>query len=318
MLLTLWAGFSRIMVPYLSLILIIGMGILAAWWHILTPERITILSEIVTVFILPIFTFRNATTGTIMSVLNQAPWMVGLGLGGALVGYGIATVGSRMMHWDWSRRAVLQVSGVSGNTGFLGIPICTAIYGSQGAILALLYDFGASIYLFTLGIGAFQKNNQIQNSRRMQLQSLIKQFCSPLFIALILGLGLTLGGVKLPPIVQAPLESLSNIAIPMMLLCLGGLIYYSTHNHNVDTRNAILLGLLKLLIIPCLTWVAVKFLPLSAPSQAVAVIEAAMPSAITAVTFASRYNADENLASSATMLTTLVSIFTIPIFAAAF
>lgn len=317
MLLALWASFSKIIVPYFGLILMIVIGILAAWQHILTPERINVLSEFVIVLILPLFTFWNAATGSVMSVLNQAPWMVGLGFCVGLVGLGLATLFARIGNWDWSRRAVLQLSGAAGNTGFLGIPACTAIFGAQGAILALLFDLGASFYFYTLGIGAFQKAEDIQTSGSMRLKLVLKQFYSPIFIALVLGLGFALVGWQLPTYLQIPLQSLSAIAIPMMMLILGGVIFNTAMGHHVDKLGVAVLGFLKLAILPALTWLAVSYLPLTATSRGVAVIEAAMPSAIMAVTFAARYNADENLASSATMLTTLISLFTIPIFAAA-
>jgi len=76
------------------------------------------LSEIVIILILPIFTFWNAATNSIAAILNQAPWMVGLGLFGGLIGYGLATLIAWFGHWEWPQRSVLQVSGVSGNTGF--------------------------------------------------------------------------------------------------------------------------------------------------------------------------------------------------------
>ncbi len=317
MFLALGASFSKIIVPYFGLILMIVIGILAAWQQILTPERINVLSEIVIVLILPIFTFWNAASGSIMNVLSQAPWMIGLGLCVGLAGYAVATLLAWVRQWDWSRRAVLQVSGVSGNTGFLGIPICAAIFGSQGTILAILFDLGASFYLLTLGIGSFQKTSQIQISSQMRLKLFLKQFYSPIFISLVLGMGFVISGWKVPTTLQIPLESLANIAIPTMMLILGGVIYNTARNNRIDLRSISMLGLLKLAILPGLTWIAVSFLPLAQTSRGVAVIEAAMPSAIIAVTFAARYKADENLASSATMVTTLISIFTIPIIAAA-
>jgi malate permease and related proteins len=317
MFLKLGASFSKIIIPYFSLILMIAIGILAARQRILTPERLNVLSEIVIVLILPLFAFWSAATGAVLSVLNQAPWMIGLGFCVGIAGYTLATVLARIGKWSWSRRSVLQVSGVSGNTGFLGIPICTAIFGSQGTILAILFDLGASFYLLTLGISAFQKTGQSGDTRRMQLKLFLQQFYSPIFIALVLGLGIALSGWQMPAVLLSPLESLANIAIPMMMLILGGLIYNTALNHRMDKPGLILLGLLKLAILPGLTWLVVSYLPMAQTSQGVAVIEAAMPSAIMAVTFATRYNADDNLASSATMLTTLISLLTVPIFAAA-
>ena len=310
------AGFTHIIVPYLGMLLMVGMGVFGAWQGLLSQERINMLSEIVIVLILPIFTFWNAATNSVAAILTQAPWMVGLGLFGGLLGYGLATVFARLAHWEWPRRSVLQVSGVSGNTGFLGIPVCTAIYGSQGTILALLYDLGASVYLYTLGLNAYQNNTQNRVPIQVRLRLLIKNLLSPIFIALFLGMGLALAGWQIPTFLRMPFESLSNTAIPLMMIILGAITYHSVLQYIADKRSVILLSFLKLLIIPALIWLLVQLLPIAGIPRGVAVIEAAMPSAVMAVTFASRYQADEKLAASATTITTLLSILTLPIFAA--
>ncbi|MGD0750401.1 MAG: AEC family transporter [Anaerolineales bacterium] len=310
------ASLTNIIVPYFGLILVVVVGFLAAWQGLLSQDRINMLSEIVIVLILPIFTFWNAATNSIVAVLNQAPWMVGLGLFSTLIGYGLATLIARFAHWEWPRRSVLQVSGVSGNTGFLGIPVCTALYGAQGTILALLYDLGASVYLYTLGLGVYKNKDQSYASAHMQFHLLIKQLVSPIFIALILGMGFSLVGWQFPPVLHLPFESLSNIAIPLMMIILGGIIYNSVLQYGADKRSVIILSFLKLLIMPVLIFLVVQLLPIASTSRGVAVIEAAMPCGVTAVTFASRYKADEKLAASATMITTLLSVLIIPIFAA--
>jgi predicted permease len=310
------AGLTNIIDPYLGLILMVGVGGLAAWQGLLNQERISMLTEIVIVLILPIFTFWNAATNSVAGILNQAPWMVGLGLCGGLIGYGLATVFAWFARWEWPQRSVLQVSGVSGNTGFLGIPICTALYGSQGTILALLYDLGASVYLLTLGLSVYQKNAQIHATARERFHLLKKNLVSPIFIALILGMGFSLAGWQIPTVLRMPFESLSNTAIPLMMIILGGITYNSILQYSANKRSVILLSFLKLLIMPSLVWLVVQLLPIDGIPRGVAVIQTAMPSAVMAVTFASRYNADEKLAASATTITTLLSVLTIPIFAA--
>lgn len=309
-------GLTNIIVPFLGMILMVGVGVLAAWQGLLSQERITMLSEIVIVLILPIFTFWTAATNSVAAILNQAPWMVGLGLCGGLIGYGLATVFAWFAHWEWPQRSVLQVSGVSGNTGFLGIPVCTALYGSQGTILAVLFDLGASVYLLTLGLSVYQNNAQGHASAQERFRLVIKQLVNPIFIALILGMGLSLAGWQLPTVLHMPFESLSYTAIPLMMIILGGIIYNSALQYSADKRSVILLSFLKLIIMPGLIWLVVQLLPIAGIPRGVAVIEAAMPSAVMAVTFASRYKADEKLAASATTITTLLSILTLPIFAA--
>ncbi len=309
------ADLSNIIVPYISLIILVGVGILLAWRGILNRERTNVLNEIIFSFLLPVFIFWNAANNSVTTILGEASWMVGLGLCSGLIGYGLATVLARFARWEWRQRSVLQVSGVSGNTGFLGIPVCTALYGSHGAILALLYDLGASVYMLTIGLSAYQNNVQRRASAQMRFGLLIKQLMNPIVVAFILGIGMSLVGWQFPSVLRVPLESLSNTTTPLIMVTLGGITYHSALRYNSEKhRGVILLSILKLFIMPGLTWIVVQLLPLSGMSRGVAVIEAAMPSAVAAVTFASRYYADENLAASATMVTTLLAIITIPIF----
>ncbi len=306
---------DNIIVTYASLIMIVGLGFLAAWMGMLKEDLITLISDLIMGLLLPIFTFYHSATGSVASVLNQAPWMILLGVGGGFAGYLLATLLARWMHWDWSRRSVLQVSGVSGNTGFFGVPVCSALFGSQGTILALLYDQGASIYLFTLGVGVFQKEEASSRSIKNIAILILKQLFNPLFISLLLGFGIALAGWQLPAFLATPMQSLSNTVVPLMMLVLGGLVYQTAVRNRIDAPASMLLIFLKLLILPVLTWLVICFLPVSGVARAVAIIQAGMPSAIISVTLAVRYKADENLAASVTMLTTLLSVITIPAFA---
>ncbi len=240
-----WADIATIITPYLGLIILIGVGVLAAWLHILTPELINQLSEIILILIIPVFVFWNAASGSIKTVINQAPWMFGIGLCSGFVGYAVASAIARIFHWEWPQRAVLLVSGVTGNTGFLGIPICAALYGSQGTILAVLFDLGASIYLFTLGIGVFQNSGQFTDSSPARKSLLIKQIFNPIFIALLLGVAISLSDKRLPLFLEYPLNSLSNTAIPIMMLILGGLIYNTYLDYHVGNRKLILISFLS-------------------------------------------------------------------------
>ncbi|NLW71271.1 MAG: AEC family transporter [Chloroflexi bacterium] len=312
----LWTSFAKIVIPYASLVLIIAVGVFAAWQRILTTERINALSEFVTVLILPIFMFWNAASGSISSVLSQAPWMVGLGFGVGLAGFILTSLYVRIRNLEWPKHSVTILSGSTGNTGFLGIPICTAIFGSHGTILALLFDLGATFYFFTLGISPFQRTDDLKLTGLSRLRLMLKQLVSPTLIALLLGLGLDLLGWQLPDYIRLPVSSLAAIAIPVMMLILGGVIFDTAKNHCIDKIGVVVIGLIKLVILPGLMWLLVTFLPLTATARGVVVLGSAMPSAIMGVTFAARYGADENLASSATMLTTLISLLTIPLIAA--
>ena len=305
---------TNVIVPYAGLTLLVCLGAVATWRRLLDRERITTLAEMTVGLLLPVFAFWHAATGSAASVLGQAPWIVVLALVGGLAGYLIATALARMQGWEWPQRSVLQVVGVSGNTAFLGIPVCAALYGSEGVMLALLYDFGASIFLFTVGLAAFQQPAQIAGRTGSLLRTGVRHLVNPLLVSLLLGLGVALAGWSIPPILRQPLESLSNTVIPLMMLMLGGMIYNFASQPDWGRRDVFLLTFLKLICLPVLTLLAVNLLRLPVATRGVVVVEAAMPSAVITAVFAERYNADRRLAASAVMVTTLLSALTVPVF----
>src|SRR5690606_12979168 len=58
-------------------------------------------------------------------------------------------------------REVAVLSGF-GNTGFIGIPLCAALYGSEGALYAAVFDTGTAIMLWTLGTFVLQQDKQFK------------------------------------------------------------------------------------------------------------------------------------------------------------
>jgi len=53
---------------------------------------------------------------------------------------------------------------VFSNNIFVGAPICYALFGPQGLILAILYDFGMQLILWTVGIWILKDSSQNSES----------------------------------------------------------------------------------------------------------------------------------------------------------
>ena len=49
------------------------------------------------------------------------------------------------------RAEIALLSGL-GNTGFIGIPLCSAIFGHEGALYAAIFDAGVDLVIWTLGV----------------------------------------------------------------------------------------------------------------------------------------------------------------------
>ncbi|MFK9094303.1 AEC family transporter [Bacillus salipaludis] len=63
------------------------------------------------------------------------------------------------------KREIALLSGLR-NTGFIGIPLCAALIGPEGALFAAIFDAGVDITIWTVGVLIIQQN------RRFTFQSL--------------------------------------------------------------------------------------------------------------------------------------------------
>ena len=121
--------------------------------------------------------------------------------------------------------------------------------------------------------------------------------------------------VALPLPIPAPLDRTAELvgrsAVPCALFAMGASL--AAHRLRGSFRDALLATALKLVAHPALVWSCATLLGLEPLWTKVAVLLAAMPTGINVYLFADRYRAGVNTASSAVVLSTGLSIFTISI-----
>jgi malonate transporter len=137
-------------------------------------------------------------------------------------------------------------------------------------------------------------------------------FGNPLVVAPLLGLALRGAGIPLPAPVETFLNLLGAAAAPCALFALGLFLVGTRLRANLPEIGWI--TLLKLVVQPALTWVlAVKLLHLEPFWADSAVLLAALPTAALVFTLAQQYDIYVERASSAILVTTALSVLTVPL-----
>ncbi|MFD1706655.1 AEC family transporter [Siminovitchia sediminis] len=76
-----------------------------------------------------------------------------------IVGIGLGWVFAAVFQKSNRRREIAILSGL-GNTGFIGIPLCAALLGPEGALYAAIFDAGVDVTIWTVGVILLQKNRK--------------------------------------------------------------------------------------------------------------------------------------------------------------
>ncbi|MDG4850168.1 AEC family transporter [Peribacillus frigoritolerans] len=202
-------------------------------------------------------------------------------------------------------RKMAFIAGL-GNTGFIGIPLCAAIFGPKGALLAAAFDTGVGIVLFTVAIALLQDNYQFTFAS-------LKQLINPPIISIVIALFVIVAEIQPPEVIQQLNGMLANLATPLGMLYIGILIRMMLKQRGTMSISRLTVPiLLKLIIFPILTIVVVVFTNFSMMMKQVIIIQVAMPTMTIAPVLLARYTQDEEIGVKAAVYSTICAILTVP------
>jgi predicted permease len=114
-----------------------------------------------------------------------------------------------------------------------------------------------------------------------------------------------------PAVVLKSLQYLMQATVPLAMISLGSLLDWGVVK---GSRSIVLIAcILKLLVFPALMILLLRFFPLPQPLHRATIFESSMPPAIMSTVIASRYHSNGRFVSAATMISTLLSIITLPL-----
>lgn len=185
------------------------------------------------------------------------------------------------------------------NAGNFGMSFALLAWGEQGLAYAIMYYVGMAITHNSLGI--WLARGGMSGWREM--------FRVPLLYAALAGLWLAWTDTRLPGFIAEPIHMLAQTAIPLMLLSLGYALFGIKPG---ALRPAAVATLLRLGGGFALAVLYVELVGVTGMPRNVIVLSSSMPAAVLNIVLAQRYRADPEVVASTVLLTTLVSLVTIP------
>jgi len=202
------------------------------------------------------------------------------------------------------RRVVLQLGSIYGNVGFMGLPLVQAVLGQEAVLLVVVAMVIFNLFLWSHSAAVM--GGKI-STRRLLI--------NPATISMTFSMVLFLCSIRLPAPVLKAAGYMANLNTPLAMVIIGAQM--STVNMKATFTQLQLYGAaaIKLLLVPLLTTVLLLPLKLDPLLYSVCVILAAAPTAGTTSILAQRFGRDTATAAQMITLTTLLSAFTLPVFA---
>lgn len=203
------------------------------------------------------------------------------------------------------KKEVLQYATVCSNAGFMGNPIAESVFGSIGLLYASIYLIPLRIVMWSAGVSYF--------THTTDKKSLIKKVAThPCIVAVYIGLFLMITQIQIPGFVTRTVSSVGSCTTAMSMFIIGSILA-EVNVKTMINKITLLYSGLRLILIPLAVYAGCMLFHVNSLLLGVSVVLAGMPAGTTTAILASKYGGDEKFATKCVVLSTVLSLITIPV-----
>jgi malonate transporter len=261
-------------------------------------------------FALPAFLFGLMSSSPIGEVLN-APF-VGAYLTASLALFALtALVGFRIFEIGRAEAAVQGLAAVLANTGYMGIPLISAVFGREAAVPIVVGLTLDGVLMIPLGIVIIESSKgRAESLTHTALATFSALARNPLILSIFAGLAVSTTGFNPPMPLGNFLDLLGGTAGPCALFALGATLAGRTVAGG--TAEVSYMTFMKLVLHPAALFFTTTVIFSVDPFWATAaLLGAALPIAANVFIVARQYNVYVSRTSSAILISTALSLISV-------
>ena len=290
--------FFEVVLP-VALVAVLG-GLVGRWRKV----PVAPVSALAFYLLSPALVFHSLATTDVSAEVSVK--IVLVMLASYVVMYAASTLWSLAVGHPAPMRAAFALGATTPNVGNMGLPVALLAFGQPGLQIAVMNFVAGALMVNSAGLVIASTAGGIKWG-----QIWLVPFCYPALYAAIGGVIVNVTNVTLPVALDAPITSLSNAAVPVMLIVLGLQLRDAGGREHILDTVAVNIG--RLTIAPVVAWFAATALGLAGDVRGTLVVLAAMPTAVIVTIMATEFKAEPNFVTRIVVTTTLASMLTLTV-----
>lgn len=234
--------------------------------------------------------------------------------GGFLMYLGLILFGelaARLPIFKKENRGINACMMAFSNNAFMGIPVLQSIYGIEAVFYNSIINFPFNIFIYSYAVLRLNSNGSNEKGKIS-----FKSMLSPGFILMLVCLVIFLTGIPLPDLLVETSEMVGDITSPLSMLVLGSTVAMYPLKESLKDVRCYVFSLFRLFIIPLIVLAVCRGIQLDPFYTGIAVLSCAMPVASMVLMIANQYGGNTEAISRNILVTTVLSVITIPLIAA--
>lgn len=203
------------------------------------------------------------------------------------------------------RKKVLQYATICSNAGILGNPIAEGIFGSMGLLYASIYTIPQRTFMWSIGLTYF--------TQAPDMKTLIKKVSThPCIVSVVIGMLIMVFQIPVHGFLSLTIKNIAG-GNTFLAMSLVGTILAEVPFRSLPEKDTVYYSFIRLFFIPFLVYLACHFAQVDSLVTGVSVVLSGMPSASVTAVLAAKYGKDEVFATKCVVLSTLLSMVTVPL-----
>ncbi|MBR4875524.1 MAG: AEC family transporter [Clostridia bacterium] len=293
-----------------TIFLLFAAGFLATKQKVLTPEHYTFCSKLLTGYAIPVLLFENATRNMTVDFIKEMGLLMLVPFAIQILSFGAAILTGKICGIEDKRRGVFTAMFSMANTIFIGLPVCTEIFGDIGTPYVMAFYLANTACFWMLAVPMLARDGSGETPS--MLERLKKSF-SKQVQGFLVGSVFGLLNISLPGFILSAAKYLGNLTTPMSAMMVGHL-FATMGKDAFHTDKLIRVSLIgKCLLCPILAAVMCVVLQVPQLAAGVFIVLSAMPVMNQTVIMASHYGADDRAAAKGLALSLIACMACIPL-----
>lgn len=193
------------------------------------------------------------------------------------------------------------------NAGFMGMPFAQGLYGDMGLLYACIYLIPQRIFMWSYGLSHYTKADFKTMVKKVALHPCLIGIYFGIVFMIMYSLGYTL-----PSFVTTTMSSIGGCNTALSMIVIGSILSDVEPREILD-KECIYYSFIRLIMIPVITYLCLRWTSLDHIGIGVSVVLAAMPAPSTCAMLANKYDKNPEFASKLIFVSTAFSLVTLPL-----
>lgn len=294
-------SFSRMLNAQMVLLVYLAVGMYCMKEGLIDRDTKKKLVDIILKITLPCMIFNSFNKPLTPEVLIQTALIMVVAVAISILSFLLGKV--IYNKYPQKKKSILQYCTLVNNSGFLGMPMVSAVYGSDGLFAASIFIIPNRIFMWTAGLAMFTTADFRTKCRNILL--------NPCIVTVFLGIVRRMTGFPVPGFLDEAVANIGAVTTPLSMMVIGTMLIGVPWKKLLEP-SIFYLAFVRLIALPLVALFILNLIHAEPMLAGVSLILTGMPAGSTSALLAAKYGADEDYASRCIVTTTIMSLATIP------